>query len=119
MKLLQPLAKGYLRLEAAQGSGPVDIGVQAQCIAGPRTAVLDLDVGTRDNGGYFTGKGIDADLKPRADVHGLAEVMGAAAGLLVIAFVFSLLLPSRMGSPPGVQALAAPANIPAEPDVAQ
>ena len=52
-----------------------------------------------------------------ADTYGLAEVMGAAAGILAIAFVFSLLLPSRIGSASRVQ--VAPANIPAESDVSQ
>jgi hypothetical protein len=49
----------------------------------------------------------------------LAEVMGVAAGVLAIAFVFSLLIPSRMGSAPRVEARTASANVPAEPDVAQ
>lgn len=54
-----------------------------------------------------------------ADVYGLAEVMGAAAGILAIAFALSLLLPSRLGSTPRVQARATSANIPAESDVSQ
>ena len=54
-----------------------------------------------------------------ADIYGLAEVMGAAAGILAIASVFSLLLPSRMGSTPRVESRAASANIPVESDASQ